>query len=99
MFIKKEEYLKLQQLNVDLEKENERLKNKTEKLETEKQGIKQDLEEEHLENYKQHKKLLAIEKLLNLTFGSYKELLKFRNKVQSIIKNELADANQTNSNR
>ena len=98
MFIKKEEYLKLQQLNVDLKIESERLRNKIEKLEVEKQGIKQDLEEEHLENYKQHKKLLAIEKLLNLTFGSYKELLKFRNKVQNIIKNELADTNLTNSN-
>ena len=98
MFIRKEKLANLESQIDSFKKDNERLKNKIEDLEEEKQNLKRDLENEHIENYEQHKKILKIENALKTNFGNYSNLLKFRNKVQSIIKNELADANLTNSN-
>ena len=98
MFIKKEDYKNMQVQIIRLQKENKLKDIQIKNLEEEKQNIKSDLENEHLENYEQHKKLLKIERALKNGFGNYSNLLNFRNKVQSIIKNELADANQTNSN-
>lgn len=85
MFIRKERLAILEAQIGRLQEENIRQKNKIEKLEEEKQNIKNDLENEHLENYKQHKKLLAIERLLNGNFGSYKDLLQFRNKIKALV--------------
>lgn len=90
MFIRKDEYLELTKKIADVERTNNILSNSIAKLEKEKQSIKQDLENEHIENYEQHKKLLQIERLLNNPFGSYKNLLQFRNKVKEILKNELS---------
>lgn len=85
MFIRKERLAILEAQIGILQEENNRQKNKIEKLEEEKQNIKNDLENEHLENYKQHKKLLAIERLLNGNFESYKDLLQFRNKIKALV--------------
>ena len=98
MFIRKERLAILEAEIGRLQEDNERLTKKIENLEKEKQNIKSNLEDEHLENQEQHRQLLKIEKLLKGKFGSYIDLLNFKNKVQSIIKNELADANLTNSN-
>lgn len=91
MFIRKDKFNNFENELIKLTAENNRLNNSINKLEKEKQNIKNNLENEHLENYRQHKKLLAIERLLNSSFGSYKDLLEFRNKVQEILKNELSD--------
>ena len=98
MFIKKEIYRSMQIQILRLRKENELKDKQIKNLEEEKRNMKSDLENEHLENYEQHKKLLKIENALKGKFGSYIDLLNFRNKVQSIIKNELAPQNNTNSN-
>ena len=88
MFIRKDEYLDLESERAELKKENDRLSKKILALEDEKQRIKNDLEEEHLENYRQHKKLLAIKKLIGKSLGSYKNLLD----IVKDIKKELADS-------
>lgn len=98
MFIKKENYKNMQVQILRLQKENELKDRQIKNLEEEKQNIKSNLEDEHLENQEQHRQLLKIEKLLKGKFGSYIDLLNFRNKVQDIIKNELAPQNNTNSN-
>lgn len=94
MFIRKEEYKELNKKIMDAERTNNILNNSITRLDQEKQSIKKDLEYEHMENYEQHQKLLAIEKLLNDPFGDYQSLLKFRNKVRVIIKEELANPKQ-----
>ena len=99
MFKNKERLSILEAQIGSLQVENSKQKDKISRLEEEKQKIKEELENEHLENYEQHKKLMQIERLLNNPFGSYKNLLQFKNKVQQILKNELADGNHTNSNR
>lgn len=99
MFKNKERLSILEAQIGSLQVENSRQKDKISRLEEEKQNIKEELENEHLENYEQHKKLLQIERLLNNSFGSYQSLLRFRNKVKETLKNELADGNHTNSNK
>ena len=99
MFIRKEEYQELTKKIADTERTNKILSNSIVKLEEEKKNIKSDLESEHLENYEQHRKLLAIERVIDGSYGSYSELLTKLKKVQAIIKSELADANPTNSNQ
>lgn len=94
MFIRKEEYKELNKKIMDAERTNNILNNSITRLEQEKQRIKKDLECEHIENYEQHKKLIAIEKLLNVPFGDYQSILKFRNEVRAIIKEELANPKQ-----
>ena len=85
MFIRKERLSILESLVGSLQEENSRQKNQIKRLEEEKLNIKKDLENEHLENYEQHKKILTIERLLNNTFGSYKDLLEFRNKIKALV--------------
>ena len=98
MFVKKEIYKSMQVQIIRLQKENELKDKQIKNLEEEKQNIKSNLENEHIENYEQHKKFLKIENALKGKFGSYIDLLNFRNKVQDIIKNELAPQKNTNSN-
>ena len=85
MFIKKSEYLELEREIAELKVEKMRMNTKLKTLEEEKQNIKNDLENEHLENYEQHKKLLSIKRLLDNPFGSYKDLLQFRNKIKALV--------------
>ena len=85
MFIKKAEYLELEREIAELKVEKMRMNTKLKTLEEEKQNIKNDLENEHLENYEQHKKLLSIKRLLDNPFGSYKDLLQFRNKIKALV--------------
>lgn len=85
MFIKKSEYLELEREIAELKVEKMRMNTKLKTLEEEKQNIKNDLENEHLENYEQHKKLLSIQRLLSNPFGSYKDLLQFRNKIKALV--------------
>ena len=86
MFIKKSEYLELEKEIAELKVEKIRRNTKIKELEEEKKNIKNDLEIEHYENFVQHKKLLAIERLLSNPFGSYKDLLQFRNKIKALVK-------------
>ena len=86
MFIKKSEYLDFEKEIAELKVEKIRMNTKIKELEEEKQNIKKDLENEHLENCEQHRKLLAIQRLLSNPFGSYKELLQFRNKIKALVK-------------
>lgn len=85
MFIRKAEYLELEREIAELKVEKMRMNTKLKTLEEEKQNIKSDLENEHLENYEQHKKLLSIQRLLSNPFGSYKDLLQFRNKIKALV--------------
>ena len=98
MFIRKERLAVLEAQIGSLQEDNEKLTKKNENLEEENQNIKSDLKNAQLENHEQHKKLLKIENALKGKFGTYIDLLNFRNKVQDIIKNELAPQNNTNSN-
>ena len=99
MFIKKLEYDALMNENKQLKDENEELKNRIAKLETEKNQAIQEYREEYEENRELHRTLVTIKEALKIAFGRVSNLMKFRNKVQDIIKKyELADANQTNSN-
>lgn len=87
MFIRKDEYLDLESERAELKKENDRLSKKILALEEEKTRIKNDLDKEHQENFRHHKKLLAIKKLISKSLGSYKNLLD----IVKDIKRELAD--------
>ena len=99
MFIRKAEYEELKRENMKLSSENKILRFKLDKTQEERDDFKTSLEDEQQENYRQHKKLLAIERALDSVYESYNNILKVINKIRNIIKNnELADANQTNSN-
>lgn len=94
MFIRKDEYLELEREKADLKVENIRMNQKIKALEEEKQSLRNDVDSEHLENYKQHKQLLAIERIMkSATYGNYNSLL---NAVKEI-KKVLANSDQTNS--
>ena len=99
MLIKKIEYDALINENKELKNENQELKNRIAKLETEKNQAIQEYREEYEENKELHRTLVTIKEALKTAFGRVSNLMKFRNKVQDIIKKyELADVNTTNSN-
>lgn len=79
----------LRKRNADLGIENDNLKLSIERHREITRDLRSEIEEEHLENYNQHKKLLAIERIVNKPFGSYKNAL---NTIKEI-KRELADGN------
>ena len=99
MLIKKIEYDALINENKELKNENQELKNRIAKLETEKNQVIQEYREEYEENKELHRTLVNIKETLKISYGRVFNLIKFRDKVQEVIKKyELADANQTNSN-
>lgn len=89
MFRKNERICILEAKIGRLQQENENLKLSIKRYEEITKDLRSEIEEEHLENYNQHKKLLAISRIVSKPFGSYKNTL---NAVKDI-KNELADGN------
>ena len=64
------------------------LSNQKECLKQQNKDLRSDLEEEHLENYNLHTKLLKIQKLIDKTAtGNYKSLLELRNKIKEELSN------------
>ena len=95
MFIRKREYEELKHENTKLKSENNVLRNRLEITQAEKADYKEQLEKEQQENYKQHKQLLAIEKALDLVYGTYNDILKVVNIIRKAIKNEPSISDQT----
>ena len=68
---------------------------KVERLEISQKSLRAEIEDEHLENYKHHRKLLAIEKLLQEQ--DYNNTEKLKNKIRTILnKKELVDLLKSN---
>ena len=64
-------------------------------LKTSNKDLRSEVEEEKIENYNQHQKLLAIEKLLSQQdYGSVDNL---KNKIRTILKKELVNDYQSNN--
>ena len=64
------------------------LSNQKECLKQQNKDLRNDLEEEHLENYNLHTKLSKIQKLIDKTStGNYKSLLDLRNKIKEELSN------------
>ena len=62
------------------------LSSQKECLKQQNKDLKNDLEEEHIENNNLHRGLFEIEQLLNNTpTGNYKDLYEFRNKIKKVI--------------
>jgi hypothetical protein len=68
---------------------------KVERLEISQKSLRAEIEDEHLENYKHHRKLLAIEKLLQ--GQDYNNTENLKNKIRTILnKKELVDLLKSN---
>jgi hypothetical protein len=68
---------------------------KIKRLEASQKDLKSEIEDEHLENYKQHRKLLEIEKLLQEQ--DYNSIENLKNKIRTILnKKELVDLLKSN---
>lgn len=68
---------------------------KVERLEISQKSLRAEIEDEHLENYKHHRKLLEIEKLLQEQ--DYNSIENLKNKIRTILnKKELVDLLKSN---
>ena len=68
---------------------------KVERLEISQKSLRAEIEDEHLENYKHQRKLLAIEKLLQEQ--DYNNTENLKNKIRTILnKKELVDLPKSN---
>lgn len=68
---------------------------KIERLEMSQKDLRSEIEDEHLENYKHHRKLLEIEKLLQEQ--DYNSIENLKNKIRTILnKKELVDLLKSN---
>lgn len=86
MFIRKSLHNKMIRAK---EKEITELKNKTERQEETIKDLRTEVEYEHLENYRNHRKLLAIDKLLKEQ--GYNSIDNLKNQIRTILnKKELA---------
>lgn len=76
---------------VDASRENlKNAENKIERMEENQKNLRAEIEEEHLENYRNHRKLLAIEKLLQEQ--DYNNTENLKNKIRTILnKKELVN--------
>ncbi len=69
--------------------EKEKYKEQVKKLQEENRILRNDKDDEHLENYNQYQKLLAIEKILReQDYGSIDNL---KNKIRTILNKESVD--------
>lgn len=66
----------------------EDLENKIKQLKDENKYLRSELEEEHLENCNQRRKIVKILQLLDKPFGTFRSLLSFRNKVKDVLSND-----------
>lgn len=65
------------------------LKNKTKKQEETIKDLRAEIEDEHLENYRHHKKLLAIERLLQEQ--DYNNVEDLKNRIRTILNKKEPD--------
>lgn len=81
---------------VDASRENlKNAENKIERMEENQKNLRAEIEEEHLENYRNHRKLLAIEKLLQEQ--DYNNTENLKNKIRTILnKKELVNLPSSN---
>jgi len=69
--------------------------NKIKKMKESQEELRNEIEEEHLENYKNHRKLLAIEKVLQEQ--DYNNIDNLKKKIKTILdKKELVDLPKSN---
>lgn len=81
---------------VDASRNNlEIAENKIKKMKESQEELRNEIEEEHLENYKNHRKLLAIEKVLQEQ--DYNNIDNLKKKIKTILdKKELVDIPKSN---
>lgn len=81
---------------VDASRNNlEIAENKIKKMKESQEELRNEIEEEHLENYRNHKKLLAIEKVLQEQ--DYNNIDNLKKKIKTILdKKELVDLPKSN---
>lgn len=81
---------------VDASRNNlEIAENKIKKMKESQEELRNEIEEEHLENYKNHRKLLAIEKVLQEQ--DYNNIDNLKKKIKTILdKKELVDLPKSN---
>lgn len=81
---------------VDASRKNlKNAENKIERMEENQKNLRAEIEEEHLENYRNHRKLLAIEKLLQEQ--DYNNTENLKNKIRTILnKKELVNLPSSN---
>ncbi len=90
----KEQLINVNIERANLEKENNLLKKSIKNFEESQKDLRHDIEREHIENYKQHRKLLNIQELIDKTaYGTYIDLLKFRNKIKKELANDYQSDN------
>lgn len=87
MFIRKQEYEKMQEEIKSLRRENLLLTRSEEKWREENKRMREDLDYEHLENQRNHKVLLAISKMYNTSYGTISALVQFRKDVKKELDN------------
>lgn len=86
MFIKKNMHNKIVKTK---EREIEELQNKINRQEQSQKNLRDEIEYEHLENYNNHQKLLAIEKLLKEQ--DYNSIENLKNRIRTILNKELSN--------
>jgi pyruvate formate-lyase activating enzyme-like uncharacterized protein len=88
MFIKKEKFDGMVEKIYELKKQIRDLEFKQTNianLEEEIMRIKEDLENEHLENCEQHRKLLKIQRRIEKPFTGMKDAIDLRNDIKSVL--------------
>ena len=71
------------------EREIEELQNKINRQEQSQKNLRDEIEYEHLENYNNHQKLLAIEKVLKEQ--NYNSIENLKNRIRTILNKELSN--------
>lgn len=71
------------------EREIEELQNKIDRQARSQGDLRREIEDEHLENYNNHQKLLAIEKLLKEQ--DYNSIENLKNRIRTILNKELSN--------
>lgn len=71
------------------EREIKELQNKINRQEQSQKNLRDEIEYEHLENYNNHQKLLAIEKLLKEQ--DYNSIENLKNRIRTILNKELSN--------
>lgn len=71
------------------EREIKELQNKINRQEQSQKNLRDEIEYEHLENYNNHQKLLAIEKLLKEQ--NYNSIENLKNRIRTILNKELSN--------
>ncbi len=98
MFIRRERYEEMQKKIKDLKQEIKILNGSLDKWQEENKRLRAEKDDEHLENYKHHRVLLAIRKMYQKPYGTIADLINFRKDVKKEIDNALTLTNSNNLN-